>query len=237
MQNDERDFFLAWSRLRAFRQKVERSNQIIADALSLGHTYAAVSWGKQSVAMLHLIQQQSPQTAAVFITGEHDDLIDNFAEVKTSYLARFATNYSEVALVNDHVPDTIRLSSLHETYPVAFVGLSAEESKGRRASLKAHGVIHQYQSGVLKGTWRVCPLAWWSWRDVWAYLVANNLPYLASYDHPGNESKARSRTCNALSKDGTAGAVNLGRIARLRHTAPAFYQYLAEHFPHIAMES
>jgi hypothetical protein len=45
-------------------------------------------------------------------------------------------------------------------------------------------------SSVYSGT-VICeycwPLASWSWRDVWAYIVANDLPYLPEFADVGNE--------------------------------------------------
>ena len=196
MDDDERLMFEGWATLPAFKKKVEQAKAVIKEALNIAPAYVAVSWGKDSVVMLHLCQQIKPDIIAVNYGSSEQDTVDSYSQVINDYLQRFPTNYKELIGLPEwaNEPDTVqdRCNQILEgKYNLAFVGLRAEESKNRKRSIAQNGLIHEYKSGRYKGHYRVCPLGWWTWRDVWAYTVVNNLPYLDSYDYKDRE---RGRT-------------------------------------------
>lgn len=196
MDDDERLMFEGWATLPAFKKKVEQAKVVIKEALNIAPAYVAVSWGKDSVVMLHLCQQIKPDIIAVNYGSSEQDIVDSYSQVINDYLQRFPTNYKELIGLPEwaNEPDTVqdRCNQILEgKYNLAFVGLRAEESKNRKRSIAQNGLIHEYKSGRYKGHYRVCPLGWWTWRDVWAYTVVNNLPYLDSYDYKDRE---RGRT-------------------------------------------
>lgn len=196
MDDDERLMFEGWATLPAFKKKVEQAKAVIKEALNIAPAYVAVSWGKDSVVMLHLCQQIKPDIIAVNYGSSEQDTVDSYSQVINDYLQRFPTNYKELIGLPEwaNEPDTVqdRCNQILEgKYNLAFVGLRAEESKNRKRSIAQNGLIHEYKSGRYKGHYRVCPLGWWSWRDVWAHTVVNNLPYLDSYDYKDRE---RGRT-------------------------------------------
>lgn len=197
MQDDEKLMFEAWTMLPAFKKKVEQAKNVIREALEITPGFVAVSWGKDSVVMLHLCQQIKPDIAAVSYGSPEQDIVDNYSEVINSYLQKFPTNYKELIglpeWANDSNTAKDRCNQIVEgAYTLTFVGLRAEESKKRKRSILQNGLIHQYKSGKYKGHYRACPLGWWSWRDIWAYIIVNDLPYLDSYDYKDRE---RGRTC------------------------------------------
>lgn len=63
-------------------------------------------------------------------------------------------------------------------YRVGFVGLRADEARGRRMSLAVHGSLYQ---NTVDRAWRACPLHDWSARDVFAYLVSRDIPIHPHY--------------------------------------------------------
>lgn len=65
-----------------------------------------------------------------------------------------------------------------EKYEVWFTGLRREQSP-TRANLQ-HVEPHRIPSG--HQLTKVSPLAEWTWKDVWAYLAANEIPHLNLYD-------------------------------------------------------
>lgn len=192
MELDEKLMFEGWSSLPTFKKKVEQAKTVIKQALEIAPAYVAVSWGKDSVVMLHLCQQIKPDIIAVNYGSPEQDIVDNYSEVINNYLQRFPTNYKELIglpeWAND--PDTAKdrcTQIVGKEYTLTFVGLRAEESKRREKTIKLNGLIYQYKSGRYKDHYRACPLGWWSWRDVWAYIVSNDLPYLHSYDYKDRE--------------------------------------------------
>lgn len=71
---------------------------------------------------------------------------------------------------------------------VAYVGLRADESRARALSLRTHGPIYQNKIDAM---WRVCPLARWSVRDVWAFVTSREIPVHPYY----------ARACDELGMD------------------------------------
>ncbi len=93
-----------------------------------------------------------------------------------------------------------------------LMGIRAEESRGRRASLATHGERYR----ALNGMTRVAPLGRWTTMDVWAYTVTKSLPYLDIYRHLGPEAR------NGLI--GRSGC-NHGRMVYLRRFYPEAYRH------------
>lgn len=58
-----------------------------------------------------------------------------------------------------------------------FIGLCAEESRGRRINALFHGQSYQKKDGQKIAL----PLSWWTCEDIWAYIISNELPYLKVY--------------------------------------------------------
>jgi 3'-phosphoadenosine 5'-phosphosulfate sulfotransferase (PAPS reductase)/FAD synthetase len=209
MQDDERLMFEGWATLPAFKKKVEQAKIVIREALEITPGYVAVSWGKDSVVMLHLCQQIKPDIIAVNYGSSEQDIVDNYSEVINTYLQRFPTDYKELIGLPEWANDSNTVQDrcnqiLEGTHTLAFVGLRAEESKNRKRSILQNGLIHQYKAGKYKGHYRVCPLGWWTWRDIWGYTIVNNLPYLNSYDYKDRE---RGRT-NAHARNWFSGDKN-----------------------------
>jgi 3'-phosphoadenosine 5'-phosphosulfate sulfotransferase (PAPS reductase)/FAD synthetase len=188
MELEERLMFEGWAKLPQFKKKVEQARSIIEEALVIAPAYVAVSWGKDSVVLLHLCQQIKPDIIAVNYGSPEQDVVDNYSEIISTYLDKNPTDYRELIGLPEwaNTPDTVQdrcNQILNGEYTIAFVGLRAEESKNRKRSLIKNGLIYQYKTGKYAGHYRICPLGWWTWRDIWAYIIINDLPYLNSYDH------------------------------------------------------
>ena len=69
-------------------------------------------------------------------------------------------------------------------------GMRAEESRRRARVLGARGPIYQTKA---RKTATCCPLWNWSGRDVWAYILENDLPYLSCYDR-NEDGRERGRS-------------------------------------------
>jgi len=112
-----------------------------------------------------------------------------------------------------------------------FLGLRAEESKNRRflgktMCFSARGLIH------------TCPLRDWTARDVWAYIVEHDLPYLPMYDcETHGFTRETIRNTGFLTTDGLKGYKNYGNnsyVAWLTTHYPAYAQILLREFPQLA---
>lgn len=244
MKREERIKFLLHAKTKGFAYKVKQADGFMRAAFQKRPTVVSVSLGKDSVVLLHLAATVQPKFDAVHVGDVLEDMIANFSEVREGLLSRplFAQvtwHQLSTEMGGASVPQTLEAWGLHERYACSVIGLRIEENGGRIFSLAKYGAIHQYETGVQAGLWRVCPLIHWSWMDVWAYIVSNDLPYLSVYDHPAAGPKSTSRTSSVtasriMSDDPKHGGLNMGRMVQLQATAPEYYNKLKEKFPHVA---
>lgn len=239
MDEAERLMFEGWASLPQFKKKVEQSKQIIKEALEVADSSVSISWGTDSINLLHLVQQIKPDISAFCIGDSLEDLQNNYSEVTQEYCKRFPTNYTRI-LYNEETDGGFytQVYKLAKEHPMMLLGIRAEESSKRKLVIKKYGAIHQYQSGKMKGNWRAFPLAWWSWKDKWAYTVLNDLPYLKSYDHSASGSRDRSRTAVVHNFDThrgkhQEGIVSRGALSQLRVIAPDYFALYADLYPEI----
>lgn len=218
------------SRAKRLGRKIDNALTVIDEALSIGPSMVCASWGKDSIVLLHLVQRCQPSIPVVHVGDKNRDEIDNFSEIESDYITRFGVaeyHHLTVDIGGDSVTKAINKSCLK--YPVRFLGLRTQEQGGRVYSLRQYGEIHQYQTGKQNGLWRICPLMDWVHQDIWAYITANNLPYLKFYDVYGPDARTSSVYSERLfTDDPTHGGVYAGRIARLKEYSPAFYNRLVE---------
>jgi 3'-phosphoadenosine 5'-phosphosulfate sulfotransferase (PAPS reductase)/FAD synthetase len=228
MERIERDAFLAHATLPTFKRKVEKAKEIIREALAIAPSYVAVSWGKDSVVMLHLVQSICPDILAVFLGHSEQDLITNFSGVQNSYLTKFASNYKAIFLDRnqelEYSPTKIKDALDRLQIPLAFVGVRSEESKVRRFSVKKYGYIYQYKAG----NFRCYPIANFSWIDIWAYTCLNELPYLEAYDKI-DFSSPESRTSLHFGRS-KKSALGVQRFERFKRICPQFFEYVKENY-------
>lgn len=182
-----RQTFLLHAQTSEYRQALRRANDRIADALRTHRKcYAAFSGGKDSICMTWLVLQQAPETM-VWHWDYGQRFMPRSVEAEVNDIARAigAANYEVVTsdlYDTDYdgkifVPTMFRREFprlIHQGYNGVFVGIRAEESGKRRRRIAAGESI-----GAIHETW---PVSDWTWRDVWACIVSNNLPYPGIYD-------------------------------------------------------
>lgn len=232
----ERAGFLAHTLTARYARAVRRAGEIVAEALAeLPPAFVAVSWGKDSVVMLHVIQQQAPDVPVVHVGDRHEDWLSDYSAVRDAYRARWPIaeyHHLTVEVGGPSVTAAINAGDIPARYPTRFLGMRIEENGARVYALRRYGAFHQYTAGEQAGQWRVCPLIGWSWLDVWAYTAAHELPHLAAYDHPALGPKSVSRTSSVYSgrlfrDTPDHGGLQYGRVAAMRQYAPRFYDLVA----------
>lgn len=145
-----------------------------------GQAYCAVSWGKDSVVVAHLVRSVAPETTLVWVRLLGADNPDCEA-VRDAFLAGWPMPYVEV---DDKAPAMIggarKSGALRDGFdraadlygPGHFSGVRAAESSTRRLSAMVHGLA----------TERSCrPILYWQASDVWAYLRRHDLPVHPAY--------------------------------------------------------
>lgn len=242
MNDAEEKFFRLHAWKTSFRKKVDQAIDVINRSLEItNNASVSVSWGKDSVALLHLVQSVKPDIKTIHIGDKHANKMNSYDDVISTYTQKHPTNYHEIRI--DTGGDFSVLYDWLKKIDLSFIGLRLGEKGGRVFSIKKYGAIHQYKSGKLAGQWRSLPLWNWDWKDVWAYTVVNNLPYLASYDHILSGSKEHSRTSSVYTKyhldnpNGSHGGMGMGRISKLRVIAPEYFEILKDVSPELASKS
>ena len=243
MDEIEKERFYLHSTLPRFRRRVDEALAIIDEALALpGPHLVSNSWGKDSVVLLHLVYTLDPAIHTIHVGDEHEDLIDNFSQVRDRFRARCPlANYHHVTAKMGGLSSRqgIDQSAIGRLAQVRFIGLRSEERGGREWSLGKYGPIHQYWVGDQVGTWRICPLLNWTWLDVWGYTARYDLPHLNYYDSPVAGDKRYSRTSSIcgyrlFDPTGGHGGTGFGRIAKLRAYAPEYYELMVRQYPYMA---
>jgi phosphoadenosine phosphosulfate reductase len=121
-------------------------------------------------------------------------------------------------------------------YVGLFWGLRAGESAVRRFTLARKGACYRTLD---RNTWTCCPLRRWSGRDVWAFLVSRDLPWLPRYDAAAEAPDGEGRELQRSEVTWLAVEVlwGHGQAARIRAQEPALWARLVERFPDLAHQS
>lgn len=188
---------MLYSQLPRFKNLVAKTEQFIKDSLlEVSNPYVACSFGKDSSVMLHLVIKYYPNIVVKFLTPSECRLLDDYDLVIKVWSDTYGINLHEIQykgwletgnMSKAGVKNNITMDE-HDSY---FVGIRAEESKGRRITLRYHGVFYKMKNGAV----RISPMAWWSTKDVAAYMYIKKLPILSKYLRQGMDA----RTSTSLS--------------------------------------
>jgi 3'-phosphoadenosine 5'-phosphosulfate sulfotransferase (PAPS reductase)/FAD synthetase len=174
------------SNLKAYKNLVQETKQTINLVLSnFDKPYVAYSGGKDSCVLLHLILKYDPDIMIYhwdygpnFIprTLEHKLLQNAFKMGARRMIYATSERYlrrETYVWYKDFIGH--ELPKLAEAgYDISFIGLRAEESSKRK---------HKTKKAIRYGS-HMCnayPLRNWSYKDIYAYLLRNKVPYLKEH--------------------------------------------------------
>lgn len=95
------------------------------------------------------------------------------------------------------------------------------EGKHREILLCDRGQLFQRKTGI----WICSPVAWWSKREIFAYLDLHGLPYPAMYD----VDREQVRNGPPIG----ASAMNMGRMNKMKLLFPAIWRIVVYEFPEL----
>ena len=179
--------FKLWSETEEYKGKIEESKKVITKAFTYyKNPYIAYSGGKDSIVMLHLVLQQKPNIdiwhfdhgKALMPREIEREIIHNARLlgaknliIKTSkQLDKESARWDYKIWYNSFF-GILNSVTKERGWDGVFLGLRQEESIKRKIRAK------EFFNGS-----ECYPLANWTWKDVWAYIVSNNLPYPSIYD-------------------------------------------------------
>lgn len=216
------------ARTKEYTQKLNKTKSIIERALSnFSKPYIAYSGGKDSTALLDLVLSLNRDITVVhwdfgpyYMPREiFNHIIENAKKIGAKNLRtptstkykqqkRKAMNVLGQDFLGKYIPNLIE-----EGYDLAFIGLRAEESCKRRARTENY-IRHDGKM------FNCYPIRDWSYKDVWAYIVDNELPYLNEfYDKYGELlGDENTRFCTFFDPEfDKFGAKNLDGILMYKH--------------------
>lgn len=237
------------ARLPVHQRRVSAAREVVRSWLSLSRSpYVAVSGGKDSVAMLHLVQSMSPNllpvlwhdsgvewpgTEEVIQRLQSDGLIDVLYVVRPDHDVIDLKRQQIAGKISAKTKDRLALFDPVSRAVQAFefdgaaIGLRAEESHARAMDGLTHGPVYRRKDGIL----RCLPLLRWAWQDVYAYIASHRLPLHPIYSAPLLNLEHRGRI--RLSWWASTDHHRHGEIAWVRDNYPEIYHRLRIAFPEI----
>ena len=240
---------LLHAELGAFCRKVERARLIITEARRIGRVGVSFSGGKDSTVCLDLVRSAIPDAPAAFFDSgcelqstreivKHYQVPTIHPRMSFPEMARYAGWWGHPDPVDAGCPFAVKavvidepaeVFVVRERLRVSTIGLRAEESKGRKINARVRGELYQASDR----TWHLCPIAFWSTDDVWAYLASRELKYNSAYDRMTEMGieRERQRLGALLGAKGEGS----GSFAILRQVEPETFYEMAKDFPNIRM--
>lgn len=246
-----------YAKLPAFERKVDRAHEIIREAFAVdGHPfYLAWSSGADSTVLLHMLSHY-PWQVPTFWGDDGLDFSESLTFLSETE-ARYGFHLHRIRCMQpwrdwcvemdrsdlcsdpealetwgnprvwDDTWESLKDSHQHG-YGGVFLGLLAKESRGRNYQLQG-GLRPLYQVKAEQGMWHCSPLANWTKREVWAYLVSRNVPYNPIYDRlaelgvPLEYRRVAPLTCYRV--------LQFGSAIQFRQIDPALYNKMTTLFP------
>lgn len=256
MREAEREAYRLHGRLAVHRRRLAEARALIA--ASPDHALC-VSWGKDSLALLYIAAQLRPDIVVLNARYPHPaERLADMDRVRDLVLARqdmarvryievdcpgewqmyerAGRAFAEPLTAAERAATTwwrrefvTRMRAAQERMGCRgiLLGLRSDESRMRQLNVATHGTSYTKRDGQAVAL----PLARWTGRDVWAVLVAADLPWLRIYDVAADRERARSGLVFAT---GAFDAIaRHGAVAEWREAYPDALRAWFEHWPEL----
>ena len=262
MKESEREFYMLHAQLRAFRSVVDRSRQIIRDALQGScRPYVSCSWGKDSTVLLHLVAEQKEDVDVIWAKigpfddwPGTDDIMQEFCQILPHIRVHVVTPDVDIVeccraaggfYVFSDTPEQRKATRLYDS---AFIRAIVDKARELECDLAFIGLTEEESKrrrfllrkrgtrfyAKTRSIMECFPLAHWTARDVWAYICSRGLPYLELYDLAPDRERARNSPMFAVDPAGKGiSELYFGQIAILRQMYPEIFNRFAAEFPEV----
>ena len=180
-----RETFNLWSETYEYLKRINEVKSIIKQALKISiNPYVAYSGGKDSLIMLHLILHEKKDISVwhwdygdTLMPREIEkEILDNAKEIGADEVVirkRGDSKHAREDYKFGYAHFFVSLSDVKRErgWDLGFIGIRQEESLKRR---------RQYKKTFIDQN--CYPLLNLTWKDIWAYIITNNLPYPSVYD-------------------------------------------------------
>lgn len=185
----DREMYLIYSETDEYQEAVRQLHENVSKAFSEhSKPYVAYSGGKDSLVMSHAVLRENPGTlifhwdyGPYYMPRELErEIIDMAHQIGARNLRVESTNVYKVkkreaiSVLGKMLYGRVMPDLKKEGYDLAFVGLRAQEGCKR-----AKRVSDLFENdSVLPNCF---PVRHMKARDIWAYIISNNLPYCSHY--------------------------------------------------------
>lgn len=233
-----------------YRRRLEKAKSIVGQAFSqCERPYVAVSGGKDSIAMLGIVDDVAKELGRDFEIWAHlSDASFPGTEETIRETCRIIgrepiIDWSPVSAFDvidqgskqqfgkkGYFFDAIKNYVETNNRDLVFIGVRAQESARRRRAVRIHGQI--FQTSVPSPITACYPIAWFEVEDVAATIIKYGLPFHPIYykkDLDGNTLNIRLGYVTA--KD----LLHKGTAVFLKVNYPELYNKLAQKWPEVAL--
>ena len=220
------------ARLGEHQHRVRCARHLVELSLETGQPpYVALSGGKDSTVVLALAQEQCSGIPAVWSDDEWflPETAEYMERVKTAgvtlHQIRTNASHTDWFQIQGDWNGIQHYAKMHN-WGLVFLGLRQEESVARRLHLRTSGPLFFAQSDDF---WHCNPIHNWTWRDVWAYIVDNDLDYNRAYDRLAEIGVPPER--QRIGPLAVERVLGYGQIAILKRGWPDLFNRFAAEFP------
>lgn len=228
-----------YARLEKRRRKLAYAMEGIEALRQLApRRYLALSWGKQSIVLAHMLYQIEPQIEMHFLASSETWQMHNYAEVIEAFLTRWPINAyihqtdrwkdaDDWKESRDAGDKDLQTMCRRDDWDGWYWGLAKEESRARKLTLlrtwpgQPHRTLFRYSDDKF----RSCPLADWDILDLAAYIGEHDIPLLDLYHRQGLEARTTARL--------TKKAATWGGLSALQHYDLSAFNKLCHRFPEL----
>lgn len=237
MNNIDKAAFLAHSMSNSFKKKISQTNNILANFINeTSNPSISISFGKDSIVMLHLALKLKPDILCVHCDrGEGGDT-EELKKLKSKLCSEWVLNlktiktdisvldaFMEQKRIREYISKAMDDFNRNNNVDGVGLGFTYDESRGRRISILNYGLLFKMKSGLI----RCYPLGLWTAKDVWAYIVKNNIPYYNFYDRLNQVgvkyTSQMSRTSSMVGVSGGSQGRNENSILVSKEIRDFFY--------------
>lgn len=241
------------------KNRIGQSLRLIAEMFDICQTpYISMSFGKDSLVMTDLILKYYPKTPVIYgYCGKFDEWPDtprvrdeflkrhpncNFYQVEGPSIIEYYRRVGYVYIQDKEItPDerkwqreygaSLEKAILEKAKQLecdgAFIGMRKAESRDRARLVVMRSEIYFADTRQM---WTCLPVAQWTAKQVWGYIVQNDIIWNELYDiDPRGREKARNGAMF-----GTRGDTGLGRMSMMRRMYPALWNEFLQEFPEIS---
>lgn len=233
---------LVYSKTNKYKRNLEiTTNSLLRFFEICNYPYLALSWGKQSIVLAHLIFKLRPETPMIFLRSWESYMLHDYENVINQF--PFPINYHECFKDNvswndwtwketrDYGSKDIQTMA-DECFPEwdgVVMGLSKDESVARRITCSSSNTdwktIFQYKDG----RYRCTPIQFWNNNDLAAYISVNEIQLLSTYKNTGLVGRTTARI--------TRNNAEMNGLRELKKENIGNYNLIVNRFPELSTYS